>query len=317
MPSNTAAQRLPVVAGVIRDGVGRVLLAQRPPRHQHAGLWEFPGGKREPEETPEAALRRELEEELGIQAGKLNALIRVPFDYPQRAIELDAYELESFSGEPVAREHAALRWWLPEDLPLDQLPEADRPIAAALRLPEFMAITPATPIDSAGLLAGVQRLAASGFQLIQLRCPEWPPARQRALAAELLGERPELARRLLLNADIVGAEQLGCGLHLRSNQLQALSGRPLAAKQWLSASCHNADDLQRAARLGVNAVVLGPVRHTATHPGQAGMGWTEFAELRACSSLPVYAIGGLQASDLGMARRHGAQGIAAIRAFWS
>ena len=315
--SRSNMPRLAVVAGVIRDGAGRVLLAQRPPGHHHAGLWEFPGGKRELGETAEFALRRELNEELGIQAGELKPLIRVPFDYPQRSIELDTYELESFSGEPSAREHSALCWRLPADIPLDQLPAADRPIAAALRLPERMAITPAELLDEAALMSGIQRLAASGFKLIQLRCPGWPPNRQRVLAAELLARQPELGRRLLLNADVVGARQLRCGLHLRSKQLKHLAGRPVGSEQWLSASCHSADDLDEAARIGVDAVLLGSVQASASHPGLAGMGWAAFADVRARSALPVYAIGGLQPDDLAVARCNGAQGIAAIRGFWS
>ena len=68
--------------------------------------------------------------------------------------------------------------------------------------------------------------------------------------------------------------------------------------------------------LGCDFVVLGAVKPTATHPGQPGIGWDAFARLRECTSLPIYAIGGLGGGDLDDARRHGAQGVAGIRSFW-
>ncbi|MEO8959795.1 MAG: NUDIX domain-containing protein, partial [Rudaea sp.] len=75
----TTNQQIHVVAGVLRDAHGNVLLAQRPQGKHLAGLWEFPGGKCEPGESPEAALRRELHEEIGIHAGALQRLIAVPW----------------------------------------------------------------------------------------------------------------------------------------------------------------------------------------------------------------------------------------------
>ena len=82
-----------VVAGIVRDEQGRVLLAQRPPGKHLAGLWEFPGGKREPEESPEHALRRELAEEIGIDTGAVEPLIAVPWHYPEKSVLLDVYEV--------------------------------------------------------------------------------------------------------------------------------------------------------------------------------------------------------------------------------
>src|SRR5690606_18151575 len=132
----------------------------------------------------------------------------------------------------------------------------------------------------------------------------------------------DMARRagaeLLLNADVSLACALGVGVHLRSSQLATLAGRPaLAEGALLAASCHTADDLAHAARLGCDFAVLGPVKPTASHPGEPGIGWGAFARLREGVSLPVYAIGGLGPGDLAAARGQGAQGIAAIRGLWS
>src|SRR5690606_12409376 len=93
------------------------------------------------------------------------------------------------------------------------------------------------------------------------------------------------------------------------------STRPLPDGQRVAASCHTADELRAAEALGCDFAVLGPVRETASHPGEPGIGWEAFAAMREQVSLPIYAIGGLGDDDLEAARRHGAQGIAAISAF--
>ncbi|HET7127399.1 MAG TPA: NUDIX domain-containing protein, partial [Lysobacter sp.] len=84
-----------VVAGVIRDARGRILLARRTEGRDLSGLWEFPGGKVEPGETPEAALARELHEELGIDAVAGMAIIDVPQRYPHKRLRLDVREIAS------------------------------------------------------------------------------------------------------------------------------------------------------------------------------------------------------------------------------
>src|SRR5215468_605564 len=99
-----------VVAGILRDEHGRVLLAQRPQGKHLAGLWEFPGGKCEPDEAPAAALRRELHEELGVEIGATEKLIAVPWRYAEKAVRLDVYLVHDFAGTPHGREGQSLRW---------------------------------------------------------------------------------------------------------------------------------------------------------------------------------------------------------------
>ena len=126
---------IPVVAAVIEDGAGRVLVAQRP-AHKHLALkWEFPGGKIEPGEAPEAALTRELREELGIEIEILRALPASTHDYGSVTIALSPFvcRIAPGSAAPHPHEHIALHWVAPAELTKVDLAPADRPIVASYR----------------------------------------------------------------------------------------------------------------------------------------------------------------------------------------
>jgi 8-oxo-dGTP diphosphatase len=137
--SNPAADRpvIHVVAGVVIDVAGRVLIAQRPAGTHMAGGWEFPGGKLEPGEERLAGLARELREELGITlSGQPRPLIRVRHAYPTREVLLDMWVVKRYSGEARGLDGQALRWCSQDELEKTELLPADRPIVRALRLPE-------------------------------------------------------------------------------------------------------------------------------------------------------------------------------------
>lgn len=136
---------LHVMAGVLLDPAGRVLLAQRPPGKHLAGMWEFPGGKLEPDETPQAALARELREELGIEPITAVPLIRVPWHYGERGLLLDAWCITRWHGTPSSLEGQALQWCLPAQVEPAILAPADRPILQALRSPGRCGITLSEP----------------------------------------------------------------------------------------------------------------------------------------------------------------------------
>ena len=124
-----------VVAVALVDPDGRVLIAQRPEGKTLAGLWEFPGGKVEPGERPEAALIRELDEELGID---VQEACLAPFVFASHAYEsfhllMPLYLCRRWSGVVVNREHAALAWVRPNKLSDYPMPPADEPLVAWLR----------------------------------------------------------------------------------------------------------------------------------------------------------------------------------------
>jgi 8-oxo-dGTP diphosphatase len=123
-----------VVACALIDADRRVLIGQRPAGKQFAGLWEFPGGKVEEGETPEAALVRELTEELEVstQSACLAPLAFVSHTYESFHLLMPLYVCRRWQGTPVAREHAALKWVRPQALRDFPMPPADEPLIAPL-----------------------------------------------------------------------------------------------------------------------------------------------------------------------------------------
>lgn len=125
---------LVVVAAFLMDSEGRVLIAKRPEGRSMSGLWEFPGGKVEKGESPEAALMRELAEELGIEVrpGDLMPSIFASFPYENFHLLMPVFRCRDWRGTPRPLEHAALKWVAPEHLADFPMPPADVPLVAHL-----------------------------------------------------------------------------------------------------------------------------------------------------------------------------------------
>ena len=325
MPSLDSAQTdssladapiLEVAAGVIRDSLGRILIAKRPAHLHQGGLWEFPGGKLEPGETPVLALKRELLEELGIETETATPLIDLRHRYPDRRVRLSVWRVERFGGTPRGLQGQPIRWAEADELPGFEFPAANRPIVTAARLPDHYAILEDERGDPEELKVRLNHLVARGIGLIQLRAKRLPESEFTALAEYALVLCRRHGIRLLLNADPELAESMGAdGAHLSSERLMRLNHRPLPAARWVAASCHTAEQLRHAERIGADFAVLSPVLPTASHPKARPLGWEAFAACVEQAAIPVYALGGLSPADTAEAKRRGAQGVAAIRGF--
>ena len=305
-------KRIEVAAGVIVRDDGAFLLGQRAQNTFCPGHWEFPGGKVEPDETPADALVRELDEELGIRVLELRPWIVRRHEYAHARVALHFFEVVRWEGEINSCVHDALAWQFAGRCRVGPMLEANGPVLKALELPRFMAITQAGAI---GVEAQLERLDAaleSGVRLVQVREAILPQDVLERFAAEVVVRAHRHGALVLVNGDASLAREIGAdGVHLKSAVLARTDVRPDFS--WVGASCHARDELERAAGLGLDYALLGPVKATLTHPGAAGMGWERFAALTADLPLPVLGLGGLSAADMKDARAAGAHGIATIR----
>ncbi len=307
-----------VVAAVIYDDQGRVLLTRRGEAMHQGGLWEFPGGKLESSETVAHGLQRELKEELGIDLLGHRPLIRNLHHYPDKSVLLDVYLVREYEGIPQGLEGQPLRWVKPERLSDYPMPAADLPVLTALNLPERYLITGPDPRRPEQFLDSIQRALDRGLSMVQLRASVMPDAELLELGRVVLRLCHDNGARLLLNGSPELAQEMDAdGVHLNSQRLNRLSSRPLPRDMLVAASCHSTAELSHAADIGIDFAVLSPVKDTASHPEAEPLGWGRFASMVGGASIPVYALGGMQESDLEVAWGYGAQGIAGISCFWS
>ena len=237
------------------------------------------------------------------------------YEYPHAHVELDFFRVFEWRGEPHGRDGQAVAWQRPDAIDVAPLLPANATVLRALSLPAVYAISMAEDLGEDEFLARARAALEAGLRLIQLREKSFTPGRLRQLAEKLLTLSAPYGARVLLNGDEDTARALGCaGAHWPAARLMAAHSRP--PDLLCAASAHDAAELAHAARLGVDWVVLGPVRETPLHPGAQPLGWRRFGELIAGSRLPVYALGGLTSSDLDDAIAHGAHGIALRRAAW-
>ncbi|WP_148864792.1 Nudix family hydrolase [Marinobacter fonticola] len=308
-----------VAVGVVRRG-REVLIARRPDHAHQGGLLEFPGGKVEAGESVQHALARELLEEVAIHIdpGSLRPVIGIRHDYGDKRVFLDVWSTDQFDGEPHGREGQQVQWLDQSSLRDDQFPAANRPIIRALRLPESYPVTGGAELDEGELFTTLcSRLALLRPEWFLLRAPWLTPSAYASLARRMLSWTRQHDIRLMLHGEPDLLRRIpAAGVHLPWRIASQLRGRPLANGAWLGVSCHDRDELDHAARIGADFATLGPVLATASHPGARSLGWSAFSDRTAGATIPVYALGGLNWSDIESAREAGGQGVAAIGAWW-
>lgn len=304
-------------AAIISADGGQVLIARRPSNVDHGGLWEFPGGKLAPYETGLGGLKRELHEELGLEIRRAQPLIRIHHEYSDKHILLDVWQVHDFSGEPFGREGQAVRWVPLNELVKYPFPAANLPILRAVMLPTEYLIT-GEEEDETRFSERLERaLTEDGVRLVQLRDKSLDEAGYLARAEQALATCRRLGARLMLNGEPGLLEHIDAdGIHLTSDRLMGLQRRPIAQDKWLSASTHDARQLDQAGRIGCDFVTLSPLRTTPSHPDVPPLGWHDFQQMAERAAMPVFALGGMTRFDASHARAVGAQGIASIRDFW-
>jgi 8-oxo-dGTP diphosphatase len=310
---------LRVAVGVVQRDSGEVLMAQRPVGKPYAGWWEFPGGKLETGESPEAALARELHEELNLQSLSSTPWVVREHVYPHATVRLFFRKVRTWQGEPQPCEGQLLRWQAPHALTVAPLLPASLAPIGWLQLPNFYRISCVAAWGVAPFFDALEAALEThtpGYPLwLQWREPDLPEAENARLFHRLRRLRATRPLRLIVSSRHPPSFwQAADGVHLTARDHRALRWRP--ARPWVVASCHDHAELAHAARIGCDFAVLGPVQATLSHPGQEGLGWQGLARTIALTPLPVYALGGLRPGALPEAQAAGAQGIAMMRGAW-
>jgi 8-oxo-dGTP diphosphatase len=316
MPAGAGNEQLVEVAcAVIEREDGSFLLAQRPAGKPYPGYWEFPGGKVEPGESAARALARELDEELGLAVETAYPWITRVHVYTHATVRLHFFRVMKWRGEPHGRENQAFVWQRAGATTVEPMLPANAPIFAALSLPKTYAISNAGQYGLMEFLARLDAALERGQRLIQFREPALSEGAARDLFDEVLRRAHAKDARVLINsAHGFARDGLADGIHLRAVDLAAMRQRPAAGL--CAASCHSANELWRAADLGCDFAVLGPIKPTPSHPGAPTLGWPALADAVVELPMPVYALGGMQEADLASAWKQGAHGVAMMRAAW-
>lgn len=311
-------KKVHVAVAVMRNQAGKVFVTRRADDVHQGGLWEFPGGKVEEGESPREALNREIMEENGVEIHDAKSLIQVPFDYPDKKVLLDVWEVTKYSGEPHGREGQKCDWVNIEELSNRPFPEANQSIIASLRLPDKFLVTPEPGESIEQFLSSLKNSIERGVEWLQFRATTLQTNDYDSLAAHVCELCSQSGVRVMLRSKPGVIQSLGAaGLHLTATQLMSVKDRPVSPDSWLSASCHTKQEILHANDIGVDFIFIGSVMKTGSHADVVPIGWDEFSRLASIAIMPAYAIGGMSLDDIAKARQQGGQGIAAISSLWA
>lgn len=317
LTATTAREPVHVALGIARNSAQEVLIARRPAGKVRSGQWEFPGGKLDRSESAADALIREWSEELAVAIEVDGEPYTLTHHYPDATVVLHVFERIRLLGDPHPREGQEIRWAAVEALDVSTFVAGDRYVVTRLQLPRRYLLSNARELGVQDWLARVDPVLARHPAMVQLREHDLPDAVYAPLAADLELRCRRHHAPLLFNRALswVSGRASG-GLHLPARVLEVLTERPVPRPRLIGASCHNLAQLRKAEALDLDFATLSPVQPTVSHPGVVGMGWSAFEALARAVAIPVFAQGGLGEGDLGLARRHGAHGVAMLRAPW-
>jgi 8-oxo-dGTP diphosphatase len=300
--------------GVLINHDNKLLLAQRPAKKTWSGWWEFPGGKIERGETPIQALKRELNEEIGVTVSSAEKWIVREYSYDEIDVKLHFFKVIDWAGQIQPQEEQLLEWNNAFSPHVNPILPANELIFKAIGLPDLYAITNAQehPHDFIDL---VENKLKEGLKLIQVREKSMQHKAYIDMTKAIIQMASPYNARVMLNSDTELAYMLGAdGVHLNSEQLHTVSEKPI--NLIVSASCHNKKDINEAIRKQLDFIVLSPINKTPSHPEIDGMGWNWLGELLKKHNMPVYALGGMKRTDINKAFDNGAIGVASQRSVW-
>lgn len=310
--------QLPVVnvaVAVVQRADGRVLLAERPQHKVSGGYWELPGGKFNAGENPAQALARELHEEIGIELEVAHPWLTYEHAYSNKTVRLHFFRVTAWHGTPRGNEGQRVSWEDPYAPSVSPLLPANDKVLSALRLAPVYAITDAAKYGVHDFLQRLDRALDAGLRLVLVRERTMAPEQLAQFARQVIVRARRYGADVLVEANESVARKVGAaGIQVGGHDLRRLAARPQVGL--VAVSCHNAEEMAQAAKLGADFVLLSPVLATPSHPDRPGMGWPRFAETVRDYPLPVFALGGMTLATLDTALRHGAHGVAIHAAMW-
>jgi 8-oxo-dGTP diphosphatase len=316
-----------VVAGLIRhpEDPNKIFLSRRQAGQHLENLWEFPGGKLEPGESRFHALKRELEEENGIQVVSALPFRSVKHRYDDKRVYLDVWEVKHYRGAPHGREGQETTWQSIDNLFELDFPDADVLMLKALDLPSHLLFIPQYDMDKLDPLLEQFRstLERCHYPLIVFHAPHFSDKAYADAATQL----SSAAQDLDLKVEVVISRPNLKAMHAKSLQefkyrrldnglLPQIDKRRLSEELRYSAACHSQSDLRKAQALGCSFATLSIIRNTLASAGRQAKGWNDLRSMIGSLDIPVYALGGVRRVDLALARYQGAVGVAGSADFW-
>lgn len=313
------SERVNVAVGIIYNlSKDHVLISRRRKSQHQAGLWEFPGGKAHKNESTELTLKRELYEELGIIVTKLKPLISFKYDYPKEKVFLHFFYVLDWKGKVRNRETQQITWVKLDSLHSYSFLAANICVTRLIVLPKLYLISQIEHIDMSLLLRKLRLFYQSGLKIFQLR-----HVSKEHYLDKWINRIKKLSEsfnaKLILNGtpkdiDLYNVD----GLHFKAKEALKYKQRPIDNTFLLGVSCHCEREIEQAILIDADYIFISPIKKTNTHPESAYMmGWHKFSALTNITTIPVYALGGMETTDLVKAREKGAHGIALISSIWN
>ena len=306
-----------IAIGVVKNNTGQYLVAKRNAGVHLENYWEFPGGKVEQYESFKIALRRELQEEIGIQPCRMQKFFEFRHKYDDRSLHFQVFKIVTYDLAVRSCDGQQLKWVEKHQLENINMPLANRAIVTALKLPKSYMIADYTAIGAKDFISVIQTKLEAGIKIVQLRAHELCETEYIELAQKVFALCEQHKAKMICNCELDWLEQFFThGVHLTSSRLVEVCKREIR-DQYFSASCHTPAEVELANQLQVQCILVGPVHNTASHPTAECIEWEGFSRLCNLANMPVYALGGVPESETLLAIAHGAQGIAGISAFVS